>query len=296
MTSSTAIVTGATSGLGVQVSRVLATSGTKVIMACRDPVRGRAVAATIDGDTEVRALDLADLASVRAFADALPGPVDVLVNNAGVMGVPFSLTADGFEAHIGTNHLGPFALTGLLIDRIRGRVVTVTSGLHVLGRISTDLNWESRRYQRWLAYAQSKLANLLFAYELQRRLAAPVRSIAAHPGVTATEGQRRDTSLQGKILAGGRAQPVQMGALPILYAVTAPDVPGGACVGPDGFLQRQGNPKLVRSSRRSRDPVLAAALWEQSEHLTGVRYPRPAGAAVQPRAGRSRRRFSLLQR
>jgi NAD(P)-dependent dehydrogenase (short-subunit alcohol dehydrogenase family) len=274
------------------MSGVLAASGAKVIMACRDPVRGRAVAARIGGRTEVRALDLADLSSVRAFAADLPGEIDVLINNAGVMAVPHGTTADGFEAHIGVNHLGPFALTGLLIDRVRDRVVTVTSGLHVLGRIHDDLHWDHRRYRRWLAYAQSKLANLLFAYELQRRLAAadrPILSMAAHPGVTATEGQRGDRSLSGKILAGGRAQAVEMGALPILYAATAPGVPGGACIGPDGFLQRQGHPALVRSSRKSYDRAVAADLWTRSEHLTGVRFAdvitgccRPAASGPSP--------------
>lgn len=270
----TVIVTGANSGLGAETTRVLAEAGATVIMACRDPDRAQVVADAIGGDTEVRRLDLADLSSVRAFVDGLDD-VDVLINNAGVMAVPKGVTADGFERHIGTNHLGPFVLTGLLVDRVRDRVVTVSSGLHVLGRIHDDLNWERRRYQRWLAYAQSKLANLLFAYELQRRLSAAGRrtlSLATHPGVAATEGQRRDTSLQGKVLAGGPAQSPEMGVLPMLYAATAADVPGGACVGPDGFLQRNGHPTLVRSSRTSRDATLAARLWERSESLTGFRY------------------------
>lgn len=271
----TVIVTGANSGLGAEAARVLAKAGAKVIMACRDLDRARAVADTIVGDTEVRGLDLADLSSVRAFADGLDGEVDVLINNAGVMGVPKGTTADGFERHLGTNHLGPFALTGLLVNRVHDRVVTVSSGLHLLGRIHADLNWERRRYQRWLAYAQSKLANMLYAYELQRRLSAAGRrtiSVAAHPGVAATEGQRRDTSLQGKILAGGPAQPPEIGALPILYAATAPGVEGGACIGPDGFMQRTGHPTPVRSSRRSRDTALATRLWERSELLTDVHY------------------------
>jgi NAD(P)-dependent dehydrogenase (short-subunit alcohol dehydrogenase family) len=271
----TVIVTGANSGLGTEATRVLAKAGAKVIMACRNPDKAHAVADAIDGNTEVRRLDLADLSSVRAFADGLDGDVDVLINNAGVMAVSKGTTADGFERHIGTNHLGPFALTGLLINRVRDRVVTVSSGLHMLGRIRDDLNWERRRYQRWLAYAQSKLANLLFAYEFQRRLTAAGRrtiSVAAHPGVAATEGQRRDTSLQGKLLAGGPAQNPEMGALPLLYAATAPGVAGGVCVGPDGLLQRNGYPTLVRSSRTSRDSTLAAQLWERSELLTGVHY------------------------
>ncbi|TDE11210.1 oxidoreductase [Jiangella asiatica] len=271
----TVVVTGANSGLGAQLSRVLARAGARVIMASRNVDATRAVAETIGGNTEARRLDLADLSSVRAFADGLDGDVDVLMNNAGVMAVPKGVTADGFERHIGTNHLGPFALTGLLIDRVRDRVVTVSSGLHVLGRVRDDLNWENRRYQRWFAYAQSKLANLLFAYELQRRLEAAGRStisVAAHPGVSATEGQRRDTSLQGKILAGGRAQSPEMGALPLLYAATAPGVDGGSCIGPDGLMQRNGHPTVVRSNRRSRDAALATQLWERSERLTGIRY------------------------
>jgi len=271
----TVIVTGANSGLGAEATRGLANAGAKVIMACRDPDKAQAVADAIDGDTEVRRLDLADLSSVRAFAEGLDGDVDVLINNAGVMAVPKGTTADGFERHIGTNHLGPFMLTHLLVNRVRDRVVTVSSGLHRLGRIHDDLNWERRRYQRWLAYAQSKLANLLFAYELQRRLAATGRqtiSVATHPGVAGTEGQRRDTSLQGKILAGGAAQTPEMGALPILYAATAPGVGGGVCVGPDGFMQRNGYPTLVSSSHASRDAAIAARLWERSELLTGVRY------------------------
>jgi NAD(P)-dependent dehydrogenase (short-subunit alcohol dehydrogenase family) len=271
----TVVVTGANSGLGAEVTRVLAKAGAKVIMACRGLDKARVVADAIDGNVEVRRLDLAELLSVRAFVDGLDGDVDVLINNAGVMAVPKGMTADGFERHIGTNHLGPFALTGLLINHVRDRVVTVSSGLHVLGRIGGDLNWERRRYQRWLAYAQSKLANLLFAYELQRRLSAAGRrtiSVAAHPGVAATEGQRRDRSLQGKFLAGGPAQSPEMGALPLLYAATAPGVGGGVCIGPDGLMQRNGYPTLVRSSRASRDTTLAARLWERSELLTGVRY------------------------
>jgi NAD(P)-dependent dehydrogenase (short-subunit alcohol dehydrogenase family) len=270
----TVIITGASSGLGAEASRVLAEAGAKVIMACRDLDKAQAMADAIDGDTEVRRLDLADLASVRAFAAGIGGDVDMLINNAGVMAVPEGVTADGFERHIGTNHLGPFALTGLLIHRVHGRVVTVSSGLHRLGRIHDDLNWERRRYQRWLAYAQSKLANLLFAYELQRRLSAAGRrtmSVAAHPGVAATEGMRRDTSLQGKVLAGGPAQSPEMGALPILYAATAPEVAGGVCIGPDGFLQRSGHPTPVGSSRASRDTTLAARLWDRSESITGIR-------------------------
>ncbi|PRY69354.1 short-subunit dehydrogenase [Glaciihabitans tibetensis] len=272
----TVVITGANSGLGAEATRVLAGRGARVIAACRDVDRASAFADTVAGEVEVRHLDLAELASVRAFAAGIDTDIDVLINSAGVMAVARGRTADGFERHIGTNHLGPFVLTNLLLDRVSARVVTVTSGLHVLGRISPDLNWERRRYQRWLAYAQSKLANAVFAYELQRRLAAAGRnviSVAAHPGVAATEGQRRDTSLQGKILAGGRAQSPAMGALPILFAATTPGVRGGTCIGPDGRFQRNGFPTEVRTSRASRDATIALNLWSESERLTGLRAP-----------------------
>jgi NAD(P)-dependent dehydrogenase (short-subunit alcohol dehydrogenase family) len=274
----TVLVTGATSGLGVEVARVLGAAGATVVLACRDTERARAVAATVGGDTRVRRLDLADLSSVRTFADDLDTAVDVLVNNAGVMAVPEGTTLDGFERHLGTNHLGPFALTGLLVGRVRDRVVTVSSGLHVLAR-RPELR--GRPYRRWSAYARSKLANLLFAHELHRRLVAVgsgLVSVAAHPGVAATEGQRRDTSLVGKVLAGGTPQSPAMGALPLLHAATAPGVAGGTCIGPDGFAQRTGHPTTVRTSRRSRDAALAAALWERSELLTGVHYALPEPA------------------
>lgn len=273
-TGRTVVVTGASSGLGAEATRVLAGAGARVIMACRDADRARAVAGTAGGATEFRRVDLADLSSVRAFADGLDRDVDVLINNAGVMAVPMGTTADGFERHIGTNHLGTFALTGLLADRVRDRVVTVSSGLHVLGRIHDDLHWERRRYRRWPAYAQSKLANLLFAYELQRRLSRSGRrtiSVAAHPGVVATEGQQRERSLQGRVLAGGTPQSPAMGVLPIVFAATAATVRGGTCVGPDGFAQRTGYPTTVRSSRASRDTRTATELWGQSVELTGVR-------------------------
>ncbi|RFU84863.1 SDR family NAD(P)-dependent oxidoreductase [Streptomyces triticagri] len=278
-TGRTVIVTGANSGLGAELTRALARSGATVVMACRDLDKARALADAIDGDIRLRRLDLADLASVRTFADELDTGADVLINNAGVMAVPEGTTADGFERHLGTNHLGPYALTGLLLDRVRDRVVTVSSGLHRLAGLGGDLltafDTDRGRYQRWIAYGRSKLANLLFAYELQRRLGTagrPLLSVAAHPGVAGTEGQRRDTSLQGKFLAGGKAQSPEMGALPLLYAATAPGVRGGTCIGPDGFAQRKGHPAVVNTSRRSRDQALAARLWTRSEAATGITY------------------------
>src|SRR6202022_3065947 len=188
----TAIVTGANSGLGLVTARELARVGAQVILAVRNTDKGDAAAAGMTGDVEVRKLDLQDLASVHAFADGVDG-VDVLINNAGIMAVPYAQTVDGFESQIGTNHLGHFALTNLLLPKITDRVVTVSSMMHLLGYISLkDLNWKSRPYSAWLAYGQAKLANLLFTSELQRRLAdagSPLRAVAAHPGYSATNLQ-----------------------------------------------------------------------------------------------------------
>jgi NAD(P)-dependent dehydrogenase (short-subunit alcohol dehydrogenase family) len=278
-TGRTIVVTGANSGLGEVTARELAAKGAHVILACRNTAKGDAAAATMTGSREVRALDLADLASVRKFADGVDG-VDVLINNAGVMAVPKRTTADGFESQIGTNHLGHFALTGLLLPQITDRVVTLSSAAHRLGRIDVaDLNWENRRYRRWGAYGQSKLANLMFAYELQRRLArtdSPVLSMAAHPGYAATELQAKTESIQDRVMAVGNrllAQSAEMGALPTLYAATVRDLPGGSFVGPDGFLEQGGHPKVVGSTKASRDEAVAAKLWDVSEQLTGVSFP-----------------------
>ena len=188
------IVTGANSGLGLVTARELARVGARVILACRDIDRGDAAASGMTGDVQVRRLDLQNLASVRDFADSI-AVVDVLINNAGIMAVPYAVTRDGFESQIGTNHLGHFALTNLLLPKVSNRVVTVSSMAHLAGRISLkDLNWKARPYSAWLAYAQSKLANLLFTSELQRRLTAagsPVKAHAAHPGYSATNLQGR---------------------------------------------------------------------------------------------------------
>jgi NAD(P)-dependent dehydrogenase (short-subunit alcohol dehydrogenase family) len=273
----TVVVTGANSGIGAIAARELARAGARVVLACRDTAKGAAAAAGMPGEVEVRRLDLADLASVREFAGGVDGEVAVLVNNAGVMAVPKRSTADGFEMQIGTNHLGHFALTGLLLDRITDRVVTVASGVHNLGRIRLDdLNWERGRYRRWRAYGQSKLANLLFTYELQRRLAAagsPVRAVAAHPGYAATNLQSHTESFRDRVMRLGNrimAQSGEMGALPTLYAATVPDLPGGSYVGPDGLFEQRGHPKLVGSSAASKDLDTARRLWELSEELTGI--------------------------
>jgi NAD(P)-dependent dehydrogenase (short-subunit alcohol dehydrogenase family) len=272
----TVIVTGANSGIGLTAARAFAAAGARVILACRNVDKGRAAAVTLADTAEVRALDLASLTSIREFAASVDEPVDVLVNNAGVMAVPLRRTEDGFESQFGTNHLGHFALTGLLLDRVRERVVTVSSTFHRLGRIDlTDPNWERKPYRRWAAYGQSKLANLLFTNELARRLTAagsPVTAHAAHPGYASTNLQSHTESLLDLVMALGNsavAQSAAMGALPTLYAATV-DLPNGSFVGPGGVTGQHGYPKVVGSSRAARDTGTATALWTLSEELTGV--------------------------
>ena len=276
----TAIVTGANSGIGLAAARELARAGARVVLAVRDTSKGDRAAQSIGGATEVRRLDLADLASVREFAGGVDFDVDLLINNAGVMAVPESRTADGFEMQIGTNHLGHFALTNLLLPRVTDRVVTVASGAHRMGQIDLDdLNWEGRRYDRWRAYGQSKLANLLFTLELQRRLddaGSDVRAVAAHPGWSATNLQSHTGSrIQGLFMAIGNkliAQSEEQGAWPTLYAATE-DLAGAAYVGPDGFQEGRGHPKLVGRSGAASDADTARRLWDLSEKLTGTTFP-----------------------
>lgn len=278
-TGRTVIVTGANSGLGEATARQLAARGATVVLACRNLAKAEAAAARMSGDVQVRHLDLADLASVRGFA-AQTESVDVLVNNAGVMAVPLARTVDGFEMQLGTNFLGHFALTGLLLPRITDRVVTLSSGVHRAGRIDlADLNWETRRYRRWGAYCQAKLADLIFAFALHRRLAAAgsaTRSVAAHPGYAATELQSHTESVQDRVLALGNrliAQSADDGALPTLYAATMPDVSGGDYYGPGGPGELRGHPRRVGSSRAARDEARATALWLRATDLTGVAFP-----------------------
>ncbi len=278
------IVTGANSGIGYETARALAHKGAHVVMACRSRGRAEAAAARIRaenprGELALLDLDLADLASVRAFADAFHqryDRLDVLVNNAGIMALPQRMTTkDGFEIQFGVNHLGHFALTGLLIERLlatpKSRVVTVSSKAHRFGTINfDDLNWE-RSYSPWKAYGQSKLANLLFTFELQRRLEArdaETIAVAAHPGYTATNLQRymRSFTWFQKLLA----QSPEMGALPTLYAATMPDVRGGDYFGPDSFMEMRGHPKRVRAKPHAYDAETARRLWKVSEALTGV--------------------------
>ncbi|WP_319944786.1 oxidoreductase [Nocardia macrotermitis] len=273
----TFIVTGANGGLGEVTARALAGAGARVIMACRNEVKARAVADSIGERAQVRRLDLADLDSVREFADAV-GPADVLINNAGVMALPLTHTAQGFEMQFGTNHLGHFALTGLLLDKISDRIVTVSSGAHLIGRINlADPNWEHRRYNRWQAYGQAKLANLMFARELQRRLTlhgSDKLSVSAHPGYAATDLMFHTDSLVHLIMPLGNrilAQSAEMGALPSLYAATA-DVEPGGFYGPNRLGGMRGHPGPSGSSAASKDEVTARRLWDLSEQLTKVTY------------------------
>jgi NAD(P)-dependent dehydrogenase (short-subunit alcohol dehydrogenase family) len=245
-------------------------------MAVRNVGKGERVAREIAGTTEVRELELGSLESIHAFADAWSGDVDILVNNAGIMQVPFNRTVDGFEIQIGTNHLGHFALTNLLLPHITDRVVNVSSLLHRRGRVDVDdLNWEQRPYNSGRAYADSKQANLLFTLELQRRLAAEgsgVRAVAAHPGVTRTNLSGHFGGLRAVVaMIGDRvmSQDVERGALPQLFAATQ-DLPGNTFVGPDGFAGIRGYPEVVQPSAASQDPGLAARLWALSAELTKV--------------------------
>jgi NAD(P)-dependent dehydrogenase (short-subunit alcohol dehydrogenase family) len=239
------------------------------------------------GSREVRELDLADLASVRRFASAWDGGIDLLINNAGVMVPPLTRTRDGFELQFGTNHLGHFALTNLLLAHVTGRVVTMSSHAHRTGKIDFgDLNWERRGYRAWRAYGQSKLANLLFTAELQRRLTAvgsPVLATASHPGYAATNLQfhsgRRMLDVISTIGNRTIAMDANGGALPMLYAALA-DVPPGSYSGPGGFLEWRGAPKLVQPTAAAQDMQVAARLWDVSERLTGVSWPLAAPVAA----------------
>jgi NAD(P)-dependent dehydrogenase (short-subunit alcohol dehydrogenase family) len=291
-TGRTVVITGANSGIGLVAARELARAGARVVMAVRNLDKGRAAADSIpSGEVEVRELDLADLASVRRFAEGYQGELDLLINNAGVMAPPRRETKDGFESQFGTNHLGHFALTGLLLPRLLAgsepRVVTVSSGAHRMGRIRFDDLQGERRYINWLWYGQSKLANLMFCFELQRRATeagTELGSLAVHPGYARTNLQfaappwyeaavMRVTNLM--------AQTADMGALPTLYAATVPDLPGGSFVGPDGFMEQRGYPHVVTAAGKAYDEDAWRRLWQVSEDLTGVSYeftaPAPAG-------------------
>ncbi|RRR99613.1 oxidoreductase [Glycomyces terrestris] len=286
------LVTGANSGLGLETSKAVARRGAKVVMAVRNAAAGKAAAAAIadevpGADLDVRTLDLADLDSVRAFADAFEGRLDVLVNNAGIMAPPRSLSPQGHESQFATNHLGHFALTGLLLDRLGGddpRVVTVSSLAHGHGRIHFDDLSGERGYTPVRYYGQSKFANALFGLELERRFRAAgsgAKSLIAHPGLSAT-GLLRSTStlirVVGRMVVPLTTQSAAAGALPQLYAATEPKAEGGQYIGPDGRGERKGAPAVVKFVPQAYDTDTARRLWDVSEQLTGVKYPLPAAA------------------
>ena len=292
LTGKTVVVTGANSGLGLETTRLLAGRGAHVIMACRTPAKAEAALQEIQdqlpkASLEFLPLDLSELASIRAFGDSVSsghGKLDVLVNNAGVMALPRRETADGFEMQLGTNHLGHFALTSvlmpLLLDTPAARVVTVSSLMHRVGSMRFDDLHGRRSYDKWRAYSQSKLANLLFCYELDRRLRvvdADVSSVAAHPGYSATNLQGVGPQLSGSKLAERfyaftnkvAAQSAQMGAMPSVFAAVGDPVSGGGFYGPEGLGQMRGYPVRVESSRASHDEVAAQRLWMMSIEATG---------------------------
>jgi len=276
------IVTGANGGLGEITTRVLAAKGATVLMACRNVTKGRQIAATVEGDVQVAELDLADLESVRRFASQQPA-FDVLINNAGLMNIPFSRTKDGFETQFGVNHLGHFALTGLLLDKIGDRVVTLSSiaHRHTPTLWIDDLNYTGRRYQRNLAYAQSKLANLMFARELQHRLAAAGstrRSYAVHPGVAGTDlftNTETLIDLVAKQAAGLVGHRPDIAVHSTLLAATATDADPTIYWGPTRWAQTRGPVRQSPSSRLSQRRELWQRLWEISESMTGVIYALP---------------------
>ncbi|NIZ92077.1 SDR family NAD(P)-dependent oxidoreductase [Kineosporiaceae bacterium B12] len=274
MSGRTAIVTGASSGIGAATATALAARGARVVLAVRNPDKGARAARAMTGDVEVRTLDLADLASVRAFAAGWTDPLDLLINNAGVSVPDLQRTADGFELQLGTNHLGPFALTNLLLPRITGRVVTLSSQAERMGRLDLDdLAHERTPYRESRVYATSKLANLLFTAELQRRLTAvgsPVLAAAAHPGFVATGMTGASSGAVNRLAVRFLAQAPEQGALPVLLAATG-DVPPGAFTGPEHAMHMRGGAQLIGRSKQARDAGLARRLWDVSEELTGVR-------------------------
>jgi NAD(P)-dependent dehydrogenase (short-subunit alcohol dehydrogenase family) len=275
LTGRVVVVTGASSGIGEATARALAAAGAKVVLAVRDRAKGERIAATIEGDTEVRLLDLEDLASIRGFAAGWSGPLDILINNAGIMLVPEGRTADGFERQVGTNHLGHFVLTNLLLPHITGRIVTVASNAHARGQIDLDdLNWRTRPYDTSQAYSDSKLANLLFTFELQRRLTSrgsSVRAMAVHPGMVRTNlfGHRRVLGSIMDVIGRFVMQDPARGARATLFAATH-DIPGGSFVQPDGVGHLRGLPAISTAAPSAYDAAVAARLWTLSVGLTGA--------------------------
>jgi NAD(P)-dependent dehydrogenase (short-subunit alcohol dehydrogenase family) len=271
----TAVVTGASSGIGLAVAEALAGSGADVVLAVRNTIKGKAAAAGISRPTEVREIDLASLDSIRAFADGWDGEIDLLINNAGASANELSRTVDGFELQFGTNHLGHFALTNLLLDHVSGRVVTLGSQAERMGKLDLeDPNFEHRDYGRSQSYNQSKLANILFTAELQRLLTGAgsrVLAQTAHPGFVAS-AIYADAGPLAKTLVRLLAQTPEKGALPVLYAAVA-DLPGDSFTGPEHFMHMRGGAELIKRSKSAEDPELAKRLWSLSEELTGTRFP-----------------------
>ncbi|MGB8195436.1 MAG: oxidoreductase [Acidimicrobiales bacterium] len=271
----TVVVTGASSGIGLEAARELSAHGARTILAVRDVDKGRAVTSDFKGSFEVRELNLADLESVRAFADQWRGDLDILINNAGIMMAPAFRTIDNFELHMGTNHLGPFALTNLLLPHVTDRVVTVSSIVHTRGHIHLeDLHFDVRPYNAMSAYSDSKLANLLFTLELQRRLTeqgSSVRSFAAHPGIARTNlvSHVRGPSGLANSLTQRLCNTALKGALPLLFAATE-DIPGGTYVGPRSLGHVRGYPVIHKTSRRAMDTDMAKRLWDVSAELTNT--------------------------
>ena len=279
------VVTGSRSGLGYETAKVLANKNATVIVAVRNELKGNAAVEKIklenpNADIQVMLVDLANLVSVHKFAENFKKKfekLDLLINNAGVMNPPYTKTKDGFELQFGTNHLGHFALTGLLIDLIKAtpnsRIVNVSSNAHKIGKLNfDDLNWETRRYNKFRSYGDSKLANLYFSNELQKRLGKQSSGVvvaSAHPGASASDLTRH--SLFFKVLSIF-VQSTSMGALPTLYAAVAPDVQRNDYYGPGGFQEFGGYPKKVGSSKRAKNDEVAAKLWDVSEKMTGVSY------------------------
>lgn len=284
----TFVITGATHGLGEAMAMALSARNATLVLGCRDVGAGEAVAERAGGNTRAAALDLADLRSVHSFANQVD-TADVLINNAAVMATPHRLTTDGFESQFGTNHLGHFALTGLLLPKVTERIVTVSSFAHMWGRIDLDdLNFEHRKYNRWAAYGQAKLANLMFALELARRLRqaeSPVSAMSAHPGYAVTnliyhsENRILESIMrQGELMGQSAAQ----GARAPLYAATSPAAANGNFYGPRRFLY--GAPRVARYRPKATDTAIARALWDISERLTGVSIvPTHSGGATSPR-------------
>jgi NAD(P)-dependent dehydrogenase (short-subunit alcohol dehydrogenase family) len=275
----TIVVTGANSGIGFATASRLAAAGAHVVLACRDLEKAERAAGRIDGSTAVQLLDTASLRSVRAFADSAPPTIDVLVNNAGVMATDEARTVDGFELQLATNYLGAFALTAHLLPRLTDRVVMLSSLAHYGGRIVLDdLHRTRRRYSRWGAYADSKLADLMLAFDLQARFAeagSPLRAMAAHPGMAGTN-LAKDLHVPAAVSAVSQTilrrfgQTPEEGALPVLVAATAVDLPGGSFIGPGGIAEVQGAPIVVGASRTARNRELQRLLASESERLTGV--------------------------